>query len=327
MKPACSSIAIAPLALATVFASWIGAEEPARRDKGGRDGTSFCVVGYLPDYRMESFGPDQAKLVTDLIYFAADAEPAGGLNVKRLPPKDFQTLREIKEKHPVRLLLCAGGWGRSRGFAELAASPRARQRFAAGLVAFCADNHFDGADLDWEHPETEAERKDYAALLVEIKKAFAPRRLLLTVAMAGWQELPADGFDAVDRIHLKAYDAEGRHATPEFAAAEVARLLKKGAPASKICLGLPCYGRGVDQPAKVLTYAELVHKHRPAADRDEVDGIYFNGRRTVERKTKYALEHKLAGVMVWELGQDTRDEYSLLRVIHRVVSASGRGRQ
>jgi hypothetical protein len=34
--------------------------------------------------------------------------------------------------------------------------------------------------------------------------------------------------------------------------------------------------------------------------------VYFNGARTIERKTKVALQRKLAGVMIWELGQDAR---------------------
>jgi hypothetical protein len=72
---------------------------------------------------------------------------------------------------------------------------------------------------------------------------------------------------------------------------------------------------------KTLTYAELVRTYRPAADVDEVGGVYFNGIRTVERKTKYALAHKLAGVMVWEVGQDSRGEHSLLRAIRRTIPA------
>jgi GH18 family chitinase len=281
------------------------------------------VVGYLPEYRLESFDPEQAKYLTDLIYFSAEAEPTGELTKKRLRPETLQALRQIKEAHKVRLLLCVGGWGRSKGFAELAASAPSRQRFASALTEFCSEQRFDGVDLDWEHPKGESEQKNWAALLSEIQTAFQPRRLLLTVAVAGWQGLPADAVAAVDRIHLMAYDAKGRHSTPEFAEADVGRLIKKEVPPEKVCLGLPFYGRGVDDRSKTLTYAQLVRKYQPAADVDEVDGVYFNGLRTVERKTKYALDRKLAGVMVWEVGQDTKDEHSLLRAIHRVAAGSG----
>ncbi len=314
------------LVLGVVLSPLIRAAEPARPPTDGHGPPSFCVVGYLPDYRLASFNPEQARFLTDLIWFSAEPEPAGGLNHKGFRSDALAALRQLKERRKVRLLLCVGGWGHSRGFAALAASPLARQRFAAGLVEFCSTNRFDGADLDWEHPANEAEQKDYAALLAELRKAFQPQRLLLTIAVAGWQRVPANDIAAVDRVHLMAYDARGRHATPEFAAADVDRLIARGIPPAKICLGIPFYGRGVDDPSRTLTYAEVIRKYRPAADVDEVDGVYFNGIRTVERKARYARERKLAGVMVWELGQDAPGPSSLLQAIHGAVTAPARDR-
>jgi hypothetical protein len=282
----------------------------------------FRVVGYLPDYRMKTLDPSVGLFLTDLVYFSAEAEPSGELNLRRLRAKDVQRLQQIKAKYGVRLLLCVGGWGRSRGFPQLAGSPQARQRFVTAVTRFCLENRFDGIDLDWEHPANATERQNHAALLTALKKGLAPHKLRLTVAVAGWQVLSADAVKAVDDIHLMAYDGRGRHSTYEFAQAEVARLEKQGVPAARICLGVPFYGRGVKEKARVLTYAELVRKYRPAADVDEVDGIYFNGLKTVERKTKYALARKLGGVMVWELGQDAGGEASLLRAIHRIVAGA-----
>jgi GH18 family chitinase len=174
-------------------------------------------------------------------------------------------------------------------------------------------------DLDWENPANDTELQDYATLVAAIRKGFEAHQLQLTLALAGWQGLPAKAIKAIDRVHLMAYDAMGRHATFAFAKADVARVMKSGTLPAKICLGLPFYGRSIKDAAKSFTYAELLRKYQPAADVDEVDGIYFNGSKTIERKTQYALETKLAGVMAWELGQDTQDDRSLLRAIHRVV--------
>jgi GH18 family chitinase len=303
-------ILITAMLLAPIASENLLAEEPSAR---------FCAVGYLPDYRLDSFDSKIAQSLTDLVAFSAEPEANGELNLKRLPPKSIRALRKIKQEQKVRLILCVGGWERSKAFPELAAAPTAVQRFAKTLTDFCAENQFDGVDLDWEHPKNETDRKNCAQLLIEVKKAFAPKKLLLTIAMAGWQVLPAEAFAAIDRIHLMAYDAKGRHATAEFAEAEVARLIMKGAPRSKICLGLPFYGKSIADPVKTMTYAEILKKYKPMADVDEVDGIYFNGIRTIEKKTRYAIDHKLAGVMIWEVGQDVAGERSLVRAIGRLL--------
>lgn len=295
----------------------IPADEPTA---GGNERTDsrFEVVGYLPDYRLDSFDPAQARYLTDLVYFSVEPKSTGELGAG-LPSEDtLKKLRSIKEKHNVRLHLCVGGWGRSKGFIPLAASESARKRFAAALVEFCTKNGFDGVDLDWEHPENEAQQNDYGRLLSETKQAFQPVKLSLSIAMAGWQQIPAEGFAAVDRVHLMAYDADGRHSTPEFAEGEVARVIKKGAPEGKICLGIPLYGRSVKDRSKSIPYSELVRKHQPPGEVDEIDGVYFNGLKTTEQKTRFAMSKKLAGVMIWEVGQDASGEQSLLRAIERV---------
>ena len=50
-------------------------------------------------------------------------------------------------------------------------------------------------------------------------------------------------------------------------------------------------------------------------DVDEVDGIYFNGIKTIERKTQFAIKKGLGGVMIWEIGQDASGDSSLLKAI------------
>jgi GH18 family chitinase len=309
--------------LATILAAAaVHAAGGAPNKSADRPAPPFHVVGYLPDYRLASFDPAAAKYLTDVVYFSAEADPSGELRADRLKPEAIKTLQKIKEQHGVSLLLCVGGWERSKGFAPLAASPRGRERFVGSVTRFCLGNQFDGADLDWEHLANDEEVQNYGALLVALKKGFEPHKLRLTVALAGWQTLPADAVQALDRVHLMAYDARGRHATLDFAESELARQVKNGIPAAKLCLGVPFYGRALDNPAKSVTYAELVHKYGPAAEVDEVDGIYFNGVKTIERKAGLAREKKLAGIMAWELGQDTQDEHSLLRAIHRVLNAA-----
>src|SRR5579883_1998555 len=162
---------------------------PAETSSPGK----FHVVGYLPDYRMASFDPAMGRSLTDLVYFSVKPSPTGELDTVTIKAEDLQRLRKVKDQSKVSLLLTVGGWGRSQGFAALAASARARRRFVSSATKFCLDNHFDGIDLDWEHPKDAAEQNAYATLLAEIKRGLAPHKLQLTVALAGWQVLPEAG--------------------------------------------------------------------------------------------------------------------------------------
>src|SRR5262249_34846473 len=147
---------------------------------------------------------------------------------------------------------------------------------------------------------------------------FGPKKMMVTAATGARQNLPARAYAALDRIHVMSYDHGGKHSTLEQAKADVKFLLDKKVPAEKICLGMPFYGRNT-KGRKESRYRKLVQDNHPAADVDEVAGVYFNGIKTIQEKTRYAKENGLAGVMIWELGEDTMDETSLLRAIGEVV--------
>jgi GH18 family chitinase len=279
----------------------------------------FHVTAYLPEYEMAGFKVESAKLVTELLYFSAGVGASGELDTRRCRPESLKILQSAKKQYGVRLFLCVGGDGHSQGFAAMSASAAARQEFLGALQRFCRDNDFDGVDLDWEHPVKRDEVRNFGKLLAEVKKGLTKDGLELSIAVAGWQQLPTEGIAAVDRINLMAYDGKGRHSTMAFAEADVARLRKQGVPLNKICLGVPFYGRNVNDAENALSYSNIVRRSHPGPAVDEIYGMYFNGMNTIERKTRYALEHKLAGVMIWEIGQDTHDSTSLLQAIRRAA--------
>ena len=283
---------------------------PVRRD------TSFRVVGYLPDYRVEGIDPSIGRYLTDLIFFSVKATPTGQFESKTLDDaKTKSLLKRFRDEHGVQIHLCIGGWERSQGFDEIAATAKSRRHFAESLVAFCRQRGFDGADLDWEHPKNDVEAKNYGALLSDIAQAFKPYRLRLTAAVAAWQTLTAEGVTAVDAIHLMSYDNAGRHSTFEASQTDVTKFVKLGVPPNKLCLGLPFYGRAIASGDRVKTYSEIAATARLTPETDEADGLFFNGPATIRKKTQFATEQKLGGVMVWEIGQDALGEASLLHVI------------
>lgn len=297
---------------------WTRGAEPdtVPPDRGAKE---FCVAGYLPDYRVNEVDPAAAESLSDLIYFSIQPSAEGEVQAAKLSAATLEKLQTLKGRGKLRLLIAVGGWDRSKGFAPMATNPQTRHKFIANLTAFCRQRNFDGVDFDWEHPANRAEEEAYAALLVETSEAMHRENKIVTIAMAAWQHLEPKAFAAVDRIHLMAYDHDGRrHSTFERAQADVERLIEQGARPGKICLGLPFYGRGMDDRSQVKTYAELAAMGDLAAEVDEAAAIYFNGPATIQKKTRYARDRGLAGVMIWELGQDAAGGGSLLRAIKAV---------
>jgi GH18 family chitinase len=288
---------------------------------GAEPEKDFRVVGYLPDYRLSAFDPAAGRFVTDLVCFSITPEPGKPLDYPPLAePAVTRILDELRTTHRVRLTCTLGGWNRSAGFAALTATPAARRDFIREIVRFCERHDFAGVDLDWEHPETPEQSTAYAALMIELKPALGPHRTL-TAAVAGWQRIPREGYAALDAVHLMAYDHPGRHSTLEQAQADVGRLIEQGVAPRKIRLGIPFYGRDTANPERVRTYREIIEQYAPPAERDEVDGLFYNGPDLVRAKLKYSRAAGLGGVMLWELGQDATGEQSLLGVIHQTVGA------
>ncbi len=281
---------------------------------GDVTGASFRVIGYLPDYRLADYDLEAAKTLTDLIVFSAEPASDGRLNTDRLKNCPWSSLLTFKTKHRVRLLLTIGGWERSAQFASVSTSPELRAKFVAAVVDFCLAKRLDGVDLDWEHPEGAKQEQGYALLLSDLHKKFEPHGLLLSVTMAAWQKLTPEAIAAADYVQVMAYDHDQQHSTFASAKKDIGQLLDMKIPAEKIILGLPFYGRDLTT-RDALTYREIYEKFSPKSDQDEIQGVYFNGPETITRKTEYAVQGRLGGVMIWELGQDAAGDASLLRVI------------
>jgi len=273
----------------------------------------FTIVGYLPDYR--TLDPAWGRYATDIVYFSASLGPSGELDTGRLSAQTLAALREMRSAYGTRIFIAIGGWERSQNFAAVATDPELRAQAVRAITTYCLEHELDGVDFDWEFPGNAVEREGYVALLAEVHEAFAPHHLRVSVALAAWQDLGDELYAAVDRIHVMAYDHEGRHSTFDQAVGDIQTILERGAPPEKLLLGVPFYGRSLSHWNSAFTYADIVAQHHPAPDIDEAGGVYFNGIATIQQKTCYALEQHLGGVMIWELGQDTADNTSLLKAI------------
>lgn len=108
--------------------------------------------------------------------------------------------------------------------------------------------------------------------------------------------------------------AGGHHSTLADTQAAVRHQLSAGVPPEKLVLGLPAYARHVRNPGQVKSYAEVVDAaeaasgaHTPlvaAPGERTLDGFAGSGPSLVADKVAWAATEGMAGVFLWEIGQD-----------------------
>lgn len=277
------------------------------------------LAGYLPAWRMGQYDLARLEPLTDVLYFSVQPTEDGRLDLKDIQMDDLPRLRKAKLRYGFRLLICCGGWERSAGFMAVASSPERRSRFVAEVDLFLAKHEIDGIDLDWEHPKDATEGKAYGELIRDLRKTLAPKKRIVTAAIASWQSMSPEAVKNLDRVHLMSYDHPNRHATMDLAKSDVAKLRAMGFPSEKIVLGLPFYGRNLRDSNDAKSYAELRTLYKPEPTMDEAGNYYFNGPTTVEAKAKYVKTEKLGGLMVWEVSQDALGIHSLLERMQKAL--------
>jgi len=281
------------------------------------------VVGYLPHYRVDSLNALPYDSLTDVIFFSVEPKVDGSIDSSDAKPAILKKLRALTTPKGVKLHLCVGGWRKSKGFSKMAANLSTRTAFVRNLTAFLKTHQLDGADLDWEHPRSKSEIESFQKLIIELKTAFHPHGLELTVTVAGWGTyLHPETVPFVDRIQIMAYDQGTPHASFAGATKDMERWVKQGAPKSKLFLGLPFYGRNAKKEA--MTYAEIIRRFKPSPDSDLAGGYHFNGPATIAEKTAYAGREGFGGIMIWELGQDAKGKHSLLHAVQRGMKKQNR---
>jgi len=285
----------------------------------GRVVFAFDVIGYSMNPASPIVQEHASKHITDLVYFSVEPAPDGSIDMRGVSAEGFDAVQELISEREIRVHLAVGGWGRSDHFAEACETEGSRAILIQALVDLCGQHGLSGVDYDWEFPKSAEEYDLFSALIVESKKVLQSEGLALTAAISPWQKFGPEVYASLDRVHLMSYDFNNKHSTLEDAKEAADDFLAQGVPAQKLFLGVPFYGRKIDEAEQSITYKNLMNLHDLTPDRDEVDGFYFNGQTTISSKVQFAMERELGGVMIWELGQDVTDHRSLVMTIDRII--------
>lgn len=257
-----------PIARAILLAALIAAFSSPATALAEPGGDDKVFVGYLYGRpRDVNFG-----LYTHICHAFLVADEQGRVRPSRgVPDAD---LAAEAHKAGAKILLSLGGWGWDKQFAALTSDPEAEDRYVKSVLEAVAQADYDGIDLDWEYPDTEAEVVGFERLTRRLRKGLDEagkakgRPMLVTMAAAAnpgtlkWLEKDFL-LETMDWVNVMTYDFTGDwtpyagHHSPLHASskqpagpprsAELTMkflLEERGIPANRLALGIPLYGRG-----------------------------------------------------------------------------------
>ena len=290
----------------------------------------FRVLGYLPGNNNWSAAIAAIDLtaITDLNMAFINPDTNGNFVAN-------EALKQAVAKahsNKIRVFASIGGGNPPPYLASLLANDK-RAALIASLVALAEQNNFDGIDVDIEN---DLINENYAPFVKELATALKQKNKLMTSALASWNaSLIGDStLQLYDFINIMSYDKTGpwtplnpgQHSPLMMAQNDFIYFnTTRHIPAEKLLIGLPFYGYGFGNGApESLSYTNIVATYSGSENQDSliVQGggiIYYNGISTIQQKVLFAINNKAAGVMIWQLLGDSKDEKSLLRVINSAI--------
>ena len=302
-------------------------EEIMTVDKSAR------VVGYLPSYRFDSNEKIDYCKLTHLNLAFANPGSNGKLIIN-----DFSgvVVRARNENNNIKIYISIGGgyltdeqasiWSNSIDIKDN------RPIIINEIVSFVVDNSLDGVDVDleWQYVTS-----GYSNFVIELKSALSAKGKGMTAALPGttkFDNITQEALQTFDFINIMAYDftgpwnptASGQHSSYNNAVESISFWKNSGVSQSKLTLGVPFYGYDFSNSSNVtsFTFGQMVSTNNSYSEIDNVDMKFYNGRPTIKSKVKLASE-QVSGIMIWELGQDSFSDYSLLKTIHKEYNNLG----
>ncbi|WP_318377253.1 glycosyl hydrolase family 18 protein [Enterobacter sp.] len=240
------------------------------------------VIGYFPEWGIydahNNFTPDKIDYagLTHVNYgFAVIKDGRVVTHDTERGPDLMRDLDQRTEMAGVTHMISIGGWTNSaEGVFEAAtATDASTETLADSMVSYMRTWRFDGIDVDWEYPDSDAEKAQFTRLIQKLRSKLDAAGLqddkyyqLSIAATTNHKNIkyinPEVTVPLLDSVNVMAYDMHGAfdpitgHNAPLFANSKDAdpKLNSSSAmmeyantwkvPKAKLMMGIPYYGRG-----------------------------------------------------------------------------------
>jgi len=269
-------------------------------DHANNNNNKFIVAGFLPEYRLASRDVnDLCSKVTHLIFFSWE------INEKTGALKDTNRfdsiLEKLPRKKPCKYIVAIGGDGRSAGFGPMAKDSTKRETFVKDLKRF--SDYVDGLELNWQYPSNMQDVENLGKLVEEIKLAIP--RWQISMAIPPTRDfarvLRVVKLDKlVDYFHIMLYqNGIVSGAQTVNLAYDTVDSLTETLPEDKCTLGIAFYGQN-SHTGGSASYEQVVQNP------EEHSQTTIYSAQDIKALVHVAQSRGLAGVSIWELGQDCR---------------------
>lgn len=292
----------------------------------------FKVIGYYSgDLFNEPLENLQTDKLTHVIYAFLIPQRDGSL-VEFNKPEQLKELVVQAHNDGAKVFIAVGGWSYEGiplqpVFEEVAASDETRKLLIENICAFVDEYNLDGVEVDWEHPNKDS-IANYEKLVVELSEALKLKNKELTAALNGaWSKIAGPEpsmvltqkcLDSFSFINVMAYDINDTDHSPVwFTETSIDYWLNRGVPAEDIAIGMPLYSRPSWMQYRHLVALNPEYAYVDYAPTTPLES-YYNGMNTLREKTKIALS-KAGGVMLFDVNEDTNDEYSIVSMIDNLL--------
>lgn len=289
---------------------------------------SFKVVGYLPTYRLGLIDKIDFRKLTYLNFIAANPSSTGEILYANEAELE-NIIKFAKQQNPnLKIIMSLGGGGvsateKNNWIKYLKKENRAL--LVESIVDFVVKHKLDGIDLDLEGNILPNILNDYRGFVKHLKNDLHAIGKAITVALPAQTDHNI-GFDIIkefDFINIMCY---GRGDNQLYSNAEKAisfwtKYGGTGIAKGKLVLGVPFFGWTLESTPKAYTFQSEVIKDINNAYNDRPLLNNHNSIPTIMKKTLLAKE-KINGIMIWEIGQDSFGDLSLLKTIDETLKAS-----